>query len=239
MDNGKYIRCRNCEAIHHVTAFDRSPIYQFSAGEVHETPANDWRDFMALHAGHKLEPLTVTGNHYFATGSGVDPMNAAYLEVTNGIETLLLHRTRRSIEEPGHYAVVNRRLIESGPRLEVQEHEIRKEMKLHFSWAPGKPLDDTKLDLFIALFREVVGALDPQAVSTSEYSYEDDTISYGQPDSSVIDVLMAKCSQHFLPSELELLRRFVDTHRDGCDVMALIKRRSVSVEPCAEPCATK
>jgi len=52
MDNGKYIRCRNCEAIHHVTAFDRSPIYQFSAGEVHETPANDWRDFMALHTGH-------------------------------------------------------------------------------------------------------------------------------------------------------------------------------------------
>lgn len=112
-------------------------------------------------------------------------------------------------------------------------------MKLHFSWAPGKPLDDVKLDLFIALFREVVGALDPQTVSTSEYSYEDDTISYGQPDSSVIDVLTAKCSQHFLPSELELLRRFVDTHRDGCDVMALIKRRSVRIEPHAESCAIK
>lgn len=239
MDNGKYIRCRNCEAIHHVTAFDRSPIYQYSAGQVHEIPANDWRDFMALHAGHKLEPLTVTGNHYFAAGSAVDPMNAAYLEVTNGIETVLLHRTRRSIEEPVHYAVVNGRLIESGVRLEVQDDEIRKEMKLHFSWAPGKPLEDVKLDLFIALLREVVGALDPKSVRTSEYSYEDDTISYCQPDSSVIDDLMAKCSQHFLPSELEVLRRFVDTHRDGRDVMALIKRRSVRIEPRAESSAIK
>jgi len=239
MDNGKYIRCRNCEAIHHVTAFDRSPIYQYSAGEVHEIPANDWRDFMALHAGHKLEPLTVTGNHYFAAGSAVDPMNASYIEVTDGNETLLLHRTRQKIAEPVRYTVVKGQLIEQGLSLEIQDKQIRKEMKLHFSWAPGKPLDDVKVDLFIALFREVVGALDPQTVSTSEYSYEDDTISYGQPDSSVIDVLMAKCSQHFLPSELELLRRFVDTHRDGCDVMALIKRRAVSVEQRAESCAIK
>jgi hypothetical protein len=112
-------------------------------------------------------------------------------------------------------------------------------MKLHFSWSPGLPLDDAKVDLFIEIFREVVGTLDPESVRTSEYSCEDENVSYGQLDARVADILMAKCSEHFLPSELQSLARFVDTHRDGCDVMALIKRRSVRVEPRAESCATK
>jgi len=33
MDNGRYIWCRNCGAIHHVTAFDRYPIYALEGGE--------------------------------------------------------------------------------------------------------------------------------------------------------------------------------------------------------------
>lgn len=162
-------------------------------------------------------------------------MNAAYLEVTNGVEIFLLHRTRRSIEEPVGYTVVQGHLIESNPSLEIQEHAIRKEMKQHFSWAPGEPLEDAKLDLFISLFRDVVHALDPQTVINSEYCYEDDNMTYGQLDAAVCKDLMAKCRQHFSPSELAVLERFVESHRDGCDVMALIKRRTVRVERHAGP----
>jgi len=55
---------------------------------------------MARHAGHKLEPLTSTGNNYFPDGSGYDPMSVAYIQVGNGEETLLLRRNRSSIEQP-------------------------------------------------------------------------------------------------------------------------------------------
>jgi len=228
MDDGKYIWCRNCGATHHVSGFDRYPTYQVVSGEVHETAADDWRDFMSKHAGHRLEPLTATGRDYFPGGPG-DPMTAAYIEASNGNETLLLCRSRRSIEEPVRYEIVKGQRVETRLSLEVQENEIRKEMKLHFSWAPAAPLDDEKIDLFLALVREVVRELDPHSLSTTEYSYTDDNISYAQLSSSLVDTLMAKCSGHFLPTELVALRRFIDSHREGCDVMALIKRRSISI----------
>lgn len=234
MVDRKYIWCRNCEAIHHVSSFDRAPVYQIISGEVHETAANDWRDFMARHAGHKLEALTATRNDYFPDGSVADPMSPAYIEASNGNETLLLRRTRRSIEEPVRYEILKGRLIETGLSLEIQDKEIRKEMKLHFSWAPTAPLEDEKINLFVALFREIVSQLDPQNVRTNEHSYGDDNISYGQLDSSVVDALMTKCTGQFLPLELESIRRFVEMHRDGCDVMALIIHRAASVEPRAK-----
>lgn len=231
MDNGKYIRCRNCEAIHHVTSLDRSPIYQYSTGEIEEIAADDWREFTARHAGHKLEPLRFTGNRYFPAGSADDPMNSAYLEVTNGAETFLLHRTRRTIEEPVRYAVVKGRLVEHDMTLEIQDREIRKEMRRHFSWAPGQPLNDAKVDRFIEIFRALVGTLDPKSVRPSEYSCENADVSYGRLDAQVIHALMAKCREHFSPSELQSIGRFVETHSDDDGLMAPILRRSVRIEP--------
>lgn len=234
MANGKYIWCRNCGAIHHVSSFDRSPVYQFDSGEAHEIPANDWRDFMAQHAGHNLEPLTATGNDYFPGGSSADPMSAAYIEASNGNETLLLRRSRRSIEEPVRYEISKERVVEKDVSLEIQEKEIRKEMKLHFSWAPAAPLEDEKIDLFVGLLREMVSELDPQSTLASEYSYSDDNVSYCRLDPSIVDALMTRCTGYFLPLELASIRRFVETHREACDVMALIKRRAVSIEQHAD-----
>jgi hypothetical protein len=55
MVNKKFIRCRKCDAVHHVTAFDKAPIYILSARGPSETAANDWNDFMGRHAGHRLD----------------------------------------------------------------------------------------------------------------------------------------------------------------------------------------
>ena len=46
MDNGRFIRCRNCGAIHHVSPFDHSPVYYFVAGAVQEKQVDDWRAFL-------------------------------------------------------------------------------------------------------------------------------------------------------------------------------------------------
>ena len=239
MDNGRYIRCRNCEAIHHVTPFDRAPVYRSLGGEVIETAADDWREFMAVHAGHRLEPLMATGNRYFPTGAAADPSSVAYIEVTNGNEKILLQRIRHNIAWPASYIVVNGRLVEQGHCLEVQENEIRKEMKLHFSWAPAEPLEDAKVELFIDLFRKEVRTLDPECVSTEGYSCENDNITYGQVDSRIIDRLINDCREQFSPAELQALRRFIHAQNTANGVMALIKRRSVKIELRAEASKAK
>jgi hypothetical protein len=233
MGNDRYIWCRNCGAVYHVTPFDRAPMYALNDGEVVEMRANDWREFMARHSGHRLESMVSTGSDYYPNGSAVDPMNVRYLEVSNGTDTLLLRRTRTSIEEPFRYAIVDGRLIESGATLGVQEEAIRKEMKLHFSWAPAAPLQDEKIDHFVGLFREVVNELDPDRAA-AEYSCADDNVVYCELDAATIDALIAKCRAYFQPAEIESLRRFVETHRESDDVMAVVKRRAVAVEKRSE-----
>ncbi len=189
---------------------------------------------MARHAGHKLEPMTATGNSYYPNGSAIDPMNARYIEISNGNEILLLRSSRSSIENPFSYEVVNGRLIQSGVSLEVQEDAIRKEMKLHFSSAPSAALKDDKIAHFLTVFREVVSEIDPDSAREKGYSYTDDNVTYCELDIPTIDALMARCSRFFLPIELATLRRFVETHRQGDDVMALVKRRAVTVEQRAQ-----
>ena len=234
MADDRYIWCRNCDAIHHATPFDRAPVYALHAGEAAETTANDWRDFMARHDGHRLEPMIATGGDYYPNGSAGDPMSVRYLEVSNGSDTLLLRRSRTSIAEPFHYILVEGRLIESGASLHIQEEAICKEMKRHFSWAPCAPLNDEKIAHFVGLFREVVSTLDPDHARSTEYSCTDGNVSYCELDDATVAALLAKCRGYFEPTELESLRRFIETHRQSDDVMVMVKRRAVTVEKLPE-----
>jgi hypothetical protein len=233
MDRGKFIRCRNCDAIHHVSRFDRAPIYALLSGGIEEIAADDWRQFVQRHANHRLEPMEATGKTYFAGGSAVDPMGVGYIEVTNGHDQVLLRRSRKSIEEPLMYELVKGRIVDAGLSLEVQEHEIKKEMKYHFTWTPARPLDDDRIEFFIGLFKETVKGIDPNTVETSEYSHIDESVSYGLLDPHRIDALMTKCAAYFLPAELAAIRRFIESHRESCDVMTLRMRRRFTVEPSA------
>lgn len=231
MDNGRYIWCRNCGAIHHVSPFDHSPAYHVRAGEVQEKPIDDWRDFMNRHAGHRLEALQSTGATVFPRGSAYDPMNVGYVQVTNGKQTILLRRSRPSIEEPLAYEIVDGSLLRTEMRLEIQSDVIRKEMQRHCSWAPSMLLTDEQINLFIAMFGEVIQSLDPETLSNGEYSDSDDQTSYCELPLSVIDELMEICGGCYSPSQLTALRQFAEGHRDASDVMALIKRSTIVFSP--------
>jgi hypothetical protein len=190
---------------------------------------DDWREFMLKHANHKLEPLEATDKH-FPQGLGVDPMSVGYIEVTDGHDRFWLRRSRKSIEEPFTYELMKGQVTETGLSLEVQENEIKKEMKYHFNWTPARPLDDDRIDFFIGLFKEVVKSIDPVTVRTSEYSDTDDSVSYGLLDLEVIEALMRKCAAYFLPAEVQAIRRFVESHRGSCDVMTLRMRHQFLIE---------
>jgi hypothetical protein len=230
MDKEKFIRCRKCDVLHRVTPFDNAPIYVFKANDLEKQATDDWRLFMEQHAGHRLEPLRGTGEKFFPSGSPSDPMSVAYIEVTNDYDQFLVRRGRKTIQEPFRYELVLGRLANVGPRLEVQQDEIKKEMKNHFLWAPAACPDDDKIDLFVSIVKDVIEALDPSSVAINEYSYVDDTVSYGLFDSAAVNALMQRCAASFGPAQLEAIRRFVDTHRSGCDVMTIVIRRQLNIE---------
>jgi len=233
MAKEKFIWCRNCDVVHYVSRFDKAPAYVLAQGEVEERPTDDWRQFMMQHEGHRLEPLQTIGTRFFPSGAIADPMSVGYVEVTNGSDRLLLRQSRAAIDEPLRFELIAGRLMERGVSLTVQEKEIKKEMLYHFEWPGGKPPSDERIDLFIDLFKDVVADLNPAQIEVAGYSYTDDNVVYGLPDSGAIANLVAKCAGHFSSEELQGLRAFIHSHLDGCDVMSLVMRRQMTIEPLA------
>ena len=230
MVSEQFIWCRSCNVIHHVASSNKGPIYGSSGdGEIVETQAEDWHAFMNQHSSHTLEPLKAAGEKYFPNGQAADPMAVAYVEVTNGHENFVLRQARKHIEAPLQFAFVKGRLADGGFRLQVQDTEIRKEMKRHFGRTTGQPLEDEKIDLFIALVRELVKEVDPRAIKVSEHSPTDTNVAYGCLGASEVENLMAKCAAHFAGDALESIRRFVEAHREN-RVMAVVMRRHLAIE---------
>ena len=139
MDNGRYIWCRNCGAIHHVTAFDRYPIYALAGGEAQALPANDWRDFMARHAGHRLEAMQPREMTIFLQVPRLIRWTSHMLKLATAQKHCCCAEAARASTKPLNYEIVNGRLVQTEVSLEIQEEAIRKEMKLHFSWSPAGP----------------------------------------------------------------------------------------------------
>lgn len=234
MANDKFIWCRHCDAVHHVTCFDKAPLYALIGGEIEERPANDWRQFMIQHEGHRLEALRRVGEKHFPNGSGIDPINVGYFEVTNGRDRLLLRQCRKSIDDPVCFEPIAGRLIDRGVTLTVQEKEIKKEMTRHFQWPSGRPPSDEKIDLFLDLFKDLVAVLDPAEVEVGAYSYTDDSLAYGVLDAGTIEKLLARCARYFNLEELQELRDFIHDHLDGCDVMSLVMHRQMAIGEVAQ-----
>jgi hypothetical protein len=232
MASGKFLWCRKCDAVHHVTSWDRAPQYNYNNyidSELDEIPANDWHAFMKQHEGHRLEPLKAVGEKYFCEGSMSDPMGVAYIKVTNGHDHLLLRQSRKSIAEPLSFELTRGHLIDQGLTVCIQDSEIKKEMRYHFKWY-ADAFDDQKIDLFLQLFRDVVTVLEPEAIEVAGFCSEDDTVTFGLLPADIIETLMAKCARYFQPRELDDIRRFIDSHRGPCDVLALVMRRQLKFE---------
>ena len=233
MDQGKYIWCRNCREIHHVTPFDRSPLFILEAGEEKVFSMNDWRHFMQRHDGHKLEALQAFGMSYNPGIPPFDPMKERYVEVTNGQENFVIRSFRNSIEEPLNFELLHGRLKTTRVVVEIQQNEIRKEMQYHFPWEPSAPLEDKKIDLFISLFSEFVKDLDVSSIEVQGYSRTGSSLLFGLLDNRIVDNIMEMCATYFSPAELKGIRRFCEHHMTSDGVMGLMIRHEFGIEKSA------
>jgi hypothetical protein len=232
MVSDRFIWCRNCDAVHHITSCDRAPQYVYVNDEVEEIPGDDWRAFMKQHEGHRLEPLKASSEKHFCQSSMSDPMGVAYIAVTNGRDHLLLRQSRANVAEPLSFEVTRGRLVDEGLTVCIQDSEIKKEMRCHFKWY-ADAFDDQKIDLFVQLFRDVVTVIEPETIEVADFCSEDDNVTFGLLPADVIELLIAKCSPYFQPRELDDIRRFIDSHREPCDVLALVMRRQLKIEQSA------
>jgi hypothetical protein len=55
-------------------------------------------------------------------------------------------------------------------------------------------------------------------------------VSYAALEAPTKDRLLKQCGRHFTPGEEAALRRFVEAHGGGSDVMTLLLRRQVPIE---------
>ncbi len=158
------------------------------------------------------------------------PWPPALSRLPTARQTVLLRRVRSTIQEPLRFEWVPGRLVPGESTLDVQENSLRKEMKLHFPWAPAEPLSDQKIDLFVQLYRQVVSGLDARSVCGREFIRVDDNIVYGQLDAAAWSTLLDNCRSCFTTDEVAALRRFIECHRDADDVLAVVIRRGMAVE---------
>jgi hypothetical protein len=105
-------------------------------------------------------------------------------------------------------------------------------MRCHFKWY-ADAFNDQKIDLFVQLFNEVVMDIEPGAIEVTGFSSDDDNVTFGLLPAEIIELLMAKCARYFQPRELDEIRRFIDSHREPSDVLALVMRRQLKVEQSA------
>src|SRR5262245_55460303 len=108
MIHDQFLYCRNCREVHHLTPFDRAPIYHLDGKTVREISTDDRRQFVDRHFDHDIEELKSIADDSFPKGRPSDPMKVGYVEVTNGQLSFVLRVSRKHIADPMTYKIVPR-----------------------------------------------------------------------------------------------------------------------------------
>jgi hypothetical protein len=120
----RFLYCRICNEVHHVTPFDSAPMYDLEGTTVREIVMDDRRQFLDKHDDHGIEQLRGVTENHFSVGPVIDPMKVGYVEVTNGKEFFILRISRRTIEDPVSYKRVSRQMMFWEATNEGGKHEL-------------------------------------------------------------------------------------------------------------------
>jgi hypothetical protein len=149
--NRRFLYCRDCNAVHHVTPFDTAPSYERVGLAIRETPRDDRGQFMDRHSGHRIGDLISVAESCPQGGQSADPMKVTYIEVTDGRESFVLRSFRSSIADPLSYEVLPTQLMlwETVDDTEpTQNNEVAFGVPVNMK--PGNsPVDDGQLYNFI------------------------------------------------------------------------------------------
>ena len=233
----KLIRCTRCnQVIPQYGAFG-----DFGASPV--LPGVEWasddldeqKEFLDTHRNHPLEELLIDRETYVSDRPAFEPCHAAYVEASNGKDRFLIKRKKERFDLPASYEIIPGQMRVSHVSLEIQEEELRQQI----TWLNGSlPLPAEKVGRFIEAFREEVKDISPEnwrEEMDMTLPGESSLLSYGSFRQSRWEKVLHRCEEDFKDSELELITRFIDEHRQPGDILDLKIRRNISISsPAAE-----
>ena len=233
----KLIRCIDCNAIHAVTPFDQASEYTAtdtagSRSAVHgieydTIEKNDYAAFAHKHAGHHIENLTVIENSSYSEGPYFDPHRVLYFQSTNGKETFLIKRWRRSIADPVRYEMVPAKL-EVKMTVEVQQRDLEKQM----CYEMREPLvTRDKVSRFIEIVQEEARHIDPEKNPEDSIEVHEANISYLPLSEEQIERILNKSRSIFTTKELAHLEHFIRNNAEYDGVMSFLVRKTAVFHP--------
>ena len=233
----KLIRCIQCNKV--------IPQYDFwgDFGATTALPGVEWasddldkqKEFLESHRHHPLEELFVDRETYVSDRPAFEPCKVAYVEASNGKERFLIKRIKEGYDRPAFYEIIPGKIRVADVSLEIQEEELRQQI----TWLNGSfPLTAEKVGKFIEAFRDEVKELSPEnwreemeMTSPGESSL----LSYGSFRESHWEKVLHRCEGNFKDSELKLITRFIQEHRQPGNILDLKVRKRVSISsPAAE-----
>jgi hypothetical protein len=234
MPEDRYVWCRSCNDVYHVTPFSKAPTYSWNGEEALELPTDDWGAFTRAHAGHRLEPLWSVGEPF--RPGGADPMSERFVEVTDGSRRFVVRAFRESVAKPLRFELIPGKLRLAPVAVGVQEKEIRREMAGGFRWHPDGKIEGEEIERVIAAFREVVSALSAAEIEAALFDSPRDSLTYGLLPDRAVRLLREKCSSFLSPEQLCELQRFIETENVPDGVATLVLRRRADIVSSDQSC---
>jgi len=233
----KLIRCTQCNKV--IPRYDSWGDF----GATTALPGVEWasddldkqKEFLESHRHHTLEELFVDRETYVSDRPAFEPCKVAYVEASNGKERFLIKRIKEGYDRPAFYEIIPGKIRVADVSLEIQEEELRQQI----TWLNGSfPLTAEKVGKFIEAFRDEVKELSPEnwreemeMTSPGESSL----LSYGSFRESHWEKVLHRCEGNFKDSELKLITRFIQEHRQPGNILDLKVRKRVSIfSPAAE-----
>lgn len=233
----RIIRCIDCNALYVVTPFDQIPEYVRdemvkdmqgeSFPEYRAIDKNDNSAFSHDHRGHSLETLSVVENSYYSEGPYFDPHRILYFEATNGKDTFLIKRWRKSISEPVRYEVVPAKL-EVTMSVDIQHHDLTKQLRYELS---GTSVTQEKVERFIEIVQEEAQIIDPVKGAAKGIEAHEANILFVSPEEEQIARILNKSRSIFTPEELIRLERFIRHNAEYNGVMTFLIKKNAIFHP--------
>jgi hypothetical protein len=227
----KLIRCIQCNKV--IPQYDSWGDF----GATTALPGVEWasddldeqKEFWESHRQHPLEELFLDRETYVSDRPAFEPCRVAYVEASNGKERFLIKRIKEGYDRPAFYEIIPGKIRVADVSLEIQEDELLQQI----NWLNGSfPLPAEKVGKFIKAFRDEVKELSPEnwreemeMTSPGESSL----LSYGSFRESHWEKVLHRCEGNFKDSELELISRFIQEHRQPGDILDLRVRKNVSI----------
>lgn len=227
----KLIRCIDCNAVYESTPFDQCPEYHYAetTGEYYTREQDDELDFSRKHRGHRTEELTMLDNPMYSEGPYFDPQRILYFEATNGRETFLIKRWKKSVLEPIRYDVVPGRL-EVQKTVEIQKGSLEKQMRYELK---NPAIAEDKVNKFIEIVQDAALHCNPDKNDQDIYESNVAQIDYLPLNEEQISGILKKSRTIFTRDELQKVERFIRNNCDYNGVMSLVLKKTPVFHPAA------